>query len=159
MRRPWQRLQREKLAAAEKAKSAILPKLGDDTKYKEAVRKGDNFMALKRYADAKKAYEEALVQKGNDPYAKEKLMECEKLMQSDAAVVTDERQKQLLAKYPEGVTEETIPMDGVVIIRRVLVKEKKAYVYEKKIFNWGGIAFFRDGSPITEPLFEQETKK
>ena len=150
---------KEKAAAAEKAKSTILPKLGDDSKYKEAIRKGDNFMALKRYAEAKKAFEEALIQKGNDPYAKEKLMECEKLMQSDAAVVTDERQRQLLSKYPPGVTEEMIPMDGLVIVKRVLVKERVAYVYEKKIFNWGGIAFFRDGSPITESLFEQETKK
>ena len=80
-------------------------------------------------------------------------------MQSDAAVVTDERQRQLLSKYPPGVTEEMIPMDGLVIVKRVLVKERVAYVYEKKIFNWGGIAFFRDGSPITESLFEQETKK
>jgi hypothetical protein len=99
------------------------------------------------------------IKKGGDPYAKEKLLECEKILQSDANQVTDERQKQLLAKYPSGVTEEIIPMEGVVIIKRVLVKERVAYVYEKKVFNWGGLAFFRDGAPITETTFEQETKK
>jgi hypothetical protein len=155
--------EREKLTAdASKGKSdkSILPALGaDDSKYKEAIRKADNFFALKRYLDAKKYYEEALTLKGGDPYAKEKLMECEKLTNSDANQITDERQKKLLAKYPEGVTEETIPGDGVVIVKRVLVQNRVAFVYEKKIFNWGGIACFRDGIPITELVFDQETKK
>jgi hypothetical protein len=157
------RLAKEKLTAdASKGKNDknILPVLGaDDTKYKEAIRKGDNFLALKRYRDAKRCYEEALVQKSGDAYATEKLMEVEKLINSDANQITDERQKQLLAKYPEGVTEETIPGEGVVIIRRVLVRNRVAYVFEKKIFNWGGIACFRDGTAITELVFEQETKK
>ena len=52
-----------------------------------------------------------------------------------------------------------LPGDGVVIIKRVLVKGQVAYVYEKKIFNWGGIACFRDGNSITDIVFEQETKK
>ena len=87
------------------------------------------------------------------------MLECEKIISSDANQKTDERQKQLLAKYPPGVTEEIIPAEGVVIVKRVLVKDKVAYVYEKKVFNWGGSAFFRDGAVITEPIFEQETKK
>ncbi|MDI1353521.1 MAG: carboxypeptidase regulatory-like domain-containing protein [bacterium] len=138
---------------------SILPLLGEDPKYKEAIRKGDNYFALKRYMDAKRSYEEALTFKGGDAYAKERLLECEKMISSDANQITDERQKQLLAKYPEGVTEETISAEGVVIIKRVLVKNRTAWVYEKKVFNWGGTACFRDGSPITELVFEQETKK
>ena len=63
-----------------------------------------------------------------------------------------------MAKYPLGVTEETISGTGVVIIQRVVVKEAMAYVYQKKIFSWGGTTFLRDSSPITESIFEQETK-
>jgi hypothetical protein len=33
-----------------------------------------------------------------------------------------------------------------------------AWVYQKKIFSWGGVSFFRDSTPITELIFEQETK-
>jgi hypothetical protein len=100
-----------------------------------------------------------LMLKGGDTYAKAQLLECEKIINADASQRVNEKQKLLLAKYPQGVTEEMLPGDGVVIIKRVLVKEKVAYEYEKKIFNWGGIACFRDGSPITELTFEQETKK
>jgi hypothetical protein len=87
------------------------------------------------------------------------LLECEKILQSDASQSVDDRQKQLLAKYPPGVTEEMVPGDGVVVVKRIVVKNQTAYVYEKKIFNWGGIACFRDGNSITEIVFEQETKK
>jgi hypothetical protein len=38
------------------------------------------------------------------------------------------------------------------------VRDKDAWVYTKKVFNWGGSAFFRDETPITESTFEQETK-
>ena len=81
------------------------------------------------------------------------------MINADAGQKLDERQKQLLAKYPLGITEEIVPGDGVVVVKRVLVKDKVAYVYEKKIFNWGGIACFRDGNSITELVFETETKK
>jgi hypothetical protein len=47
---------------------------------------------------------------------------------------------------------------GVIIVQRVVAKETIVYIYQKKIFNWGGISFFRDGASITESTFEQETK-
>ncbi len=74
------------------------------------------------------------------------------------AADVDAKTKALLAKYPPGVTEETINGTGVVIIQRVVVKETAAYVYQKKIFSWGGISYFRDATPVTESTFEQETK-
>ena len=131
-----------------------------EDKYKEAKNKGDNFFNLKRYLDAKTAYEDALIAKGGDSYAKGRLAEIEKLLKSDlaAAKEVDAKQKELLAKYPPGVTEETIVATGVVIIQRVVVKDTTAYVYQKKIFSWGGISCFRDAKAITESTFEQETK-
>jgi hypothetical protein len=69
-----------------------------------------------------------------------------------------ERIKTLLGKYKPGVTEEIIEGKNVVVIQRVLVKNDMVWVYHKKIFNWG-VAFFRDGEPITESIFELETRK
>ena len=129
-------------------------------KYKEAILKADVLFNGKKYNDAKKAYEEALIAKAGDSYAKGKLAEIEKLLKSDTATAAevDAKQKELLAKYPLGVTEETIVGTGVVIIQRVVVKETAAYVYQKKIFSWGGISYFRDAKAITESTFELETK-
>jgi len=64
----------------------------------------------------------------------------------------------VLSRYQPGVTEEIIEGNGVYIIQRVLVKEEEVWIYQKKIFSWGGIACFRDDAAITEGIFEQETK-
>ncbi|MFN8229301.1 MAG: hypothetical protein U0V03_00090 [Bacteroidia bacterium] len=143
-------------------KGTILPTLGaisTDEKYKTAIKNADEQFKLKSYVNAKKYYEEALTHKGGDAYAKNKLIECEKFINSDQNQngVSD-RIAKLLAKYPQGITEETINGQGVVIIQRVVVKDQMAWVYQKKIFNWGGITFFRDETVITESTYELETQ-
>lgn len=65
----------------------------------------------------------------------------------------------LLAKYKPGITEEIIPGINVVVIQRVVVRDEMAWVYQKKLFSWGGVACFRDGAPISESAFDHETKK
>lgn len=70
----------------------------------------------------------------------------------------NERIIALVAKYKTGVTEEIIYGTNVTIIQRVLVRDQMAWVYHKKIFNWGGVACFRDGQAITESIFESETR-
>jgi hypothetical protein len=145
--------------AEEKAKKNTAPVAAKD-KYKEIISKADGQFKDKKYKDAKLSYEEALIEKANDSYAKSRLAEIEKLLKSDAATAgdVDARVKAIKAKYPLGVTEETINGTGVVIIQRVVVKETEAYIYQKKIFSWGGISYFRDATAITESTFEQETK-
>ncbi|MCC6182968.1 MAG: hypothetical protein IT237_14155 [Bacteroidia bacterium] len=147
-----------KADAENKAKSTPQPLVQD--KYKLAKDKGDKLLNEKKYKDAKTAFEEALVHKPGDSYVKNKLIEIEKLLKSDVATASnvDARQKELMAKYPLGVTEETLTGPGVVVLQRVVVTETNAYVYQKKMFSWGGTAFFRDSKPITELIFEQETK-
>jgi hypothetical protein len=122
------------------------------------VKKADGLFNAKKYKEAKRTYEEALTYKGGDPYAKGKLIECEKLINSDENQKTDERLKQLLAKYGPGVTEETITGPNVTIIQRIVIKEQMGWVYQKKVYNWGGVAYFKDNAPITESTFEQDTQ-
>jgi hypothetical protein len=145
-------------AAANKVKTTPPPLTVD--KYKEAKDKADALFNMKRYQEAKLPYEEALIAKAGDSYAKGKLAEIEKLLKSDAAVAVnvDAKKKALLDKYAPGITEETIIGTGVVILQRVVVKETDVYVYQKKMFSWGGISYFRDAKAITESTFEQETK-
>ena len=129
-------------------------------KYKEAITKADGLFKIKQYNEAKTQYENALIAKANDSYAKGKLIEIEKILNSDIAATesANARFLALKAKYKPGVTEETISATGVVIIKRVVVKETEAFEYEKKLFSWGGIRYLRDNVPITEAVFEQETK-
>ncbi len=145
--------------AKEKTKLSTLPALGLD-KYKEAIKRADELFKMKRFSEAKMNYEDALVAKASDSYAKGRLVEIEKLLKSDNATAESEnsRMKELLAKYPPGVHESTLNGTGVIIVQRVVAKETIVYIYQKKIFNWGGISFFRDGASITESTFEQETK-
>jgi hypothetical protein len=71
----------------------------------------------------------------------------------------DPRMAALLEKYGPGVTEEVFEGPGVTVIQRVLVRDEMVWIYQKKIFSWGGVACFRDRQPISELAFEQETKK
>jgi len=128
-------------------------------KFIDIIAKADKDFSLKRYIDAKNGYIEALLIKVDDSYSKGRVLECVKLLGSDGNQNIDERQKQLLAKYKPGVTEEIISLEGVVIVKRVLVKNKVAYVYEKKVFNWGGVSCFRDNESITLSAFDIDTKK
>jgi hypothetical protein len=129
-----------------------------DIQYKLAIENGDRQFGARHYGDAKIYYEEALTYKGEDTYAKEKLSECEKFINFDNGQIIDSRVKELLAKYKPGITKETINGSGVVILQQVVVKNNYAWVYQKKIFSWGGVSYFRDGLSITESTFELETK-
>ena len=155
------RLAKEKANAEAKAKAEAerQAKLGAN-KYKDEIKKGDEYFKNKKYLESKLAYENALIARAGDTYAKAKLIEIERIVKSDKATSEsgDAKMKELMAKYPPGVTETTISGTGVVIIQRIVVKDSSAYTYHKKIFNWGGIAFFRDGASITESIFELETK-
>ncbi len=73
--------------------------------------------------------------------------------------VKDIKTLELLSKYNAGVTEEIFQGKGVYVIQRVLVRDDMVWIYQKKIFNWGGVACFRDKLPITEGIFELETRK
>ena len=61
------------------AKYSIPQALGS-AKYTESIKRGNELFKMKRYAEAKPVYEEALKYKPNDPLATSKLAELEKLI-------------------------------------------------------------------------------
>jgi hypothetical protein len=142
----------------EKTETNILQDLVQE-KYRVAKDKADALFLAKKYQEARTAYEDALIVKAGDLYAKGRLADIEKILKSDYATAAniDVKQKLLRDKYSPGVTEETIVGKGVVILQRVVVKSDYAYVYQKKSFSWGGISYFRDSKAITESTFDQET--
>lgn len=71
--------------------------------------------------------------------------------------IIDKKINDLVAKYKQGVTEERQDGESIVIIKRIVVRDQEAWVYEKKIFNWGGVAYFRDKQRITASTFNVET--
>ena len=124
---------------------------GNDKKYKDALAKTSKLD--NDYVQAiKKTYEDALTYESDASYLKKKTNE------PATPVKNSEHVKAMLAKYPQGLTEEIINGNGVVIVKRILIKDGDAWVYQKKIFNWGGITCFRDDTTITESIFENETK-
>ena len=146
--------ERSKMDAAARAK--IEAEMA--AKYAAAIKKGDSNFGTKNYKDAKINYEEALTYKGGDIYAMGKLVEIDIFINAGSNENAAQRIKDLLAKYPKGVTEEIVNGNGCVIVQRVLVKGNMAWVYQKKIFNWGNTAYFRDATPIVESIYEAETK-
>lgn len=146
---PNEKYPKTQIVAINKAISREFP--GNDKKYKDALAKTSKLE--NEYVQAiKKTYEDALTYESDASYLKKKANEAA------APARNGEHIKAMLAKYPQGITEEIINGNGVVIIKRVLIKDGDAWVYQKKIFNWGGITCFRDDTTITESIFENETR-
>jgi hypothetical protein len=61
-------------------KSQSIPKiLGSKDNYREAVKNGDEYFVMKRWEEARKSYQEALLYKKEDPYATRKISEIDKI--------------------------------------------------------------------------------
>ncbi|MBP8033172.1 MAG: hypothetical protein KAZ71_01175 [Bacteroidia bacterium] len=71
--------------------------------------------------------------------------------------IIDKKITDLVTKYKQKVTEEKQEAESVVIIKRIVVRDQETWVYEKKTFSWGGVAYFRDKQRITASTFNLET--
>jgi hypothetical protein len=60
--------------------------------------------------------------------------------------------------YLEGITEETVNENNRTIYRTVVKKEGTTFNYQKIVYNWGGIFYFKNEVSMTQLLFEQELK-
>jgi len=67
-------------------------------------------------------------------------------------------------KYPEGVTEEIYTVNdenGLLtkyIVRRIVVINGTGYNYEKVQTRYGGVSYTKDGQPISEFQWTDETQ-
>ena len=168
-------------ALAEKERIASEKALAD--KYTTTITKADKSFELNDYVNAKLLYNQAILIKPAEKYPKEKIAKIDLLLSKktdtkpikneavqpvttapvSTAMTEQERKKQykneLVSKYAQGITEETIQETNYKIIKRIVVSGDEANVYIKKIWNWGGIFYFKDEIPISESSFENETKK
>ena len=60
--------------------------------------------------------------------------------------------------YREGLTEETVNETSRTIFRTVVKKDGTAYNYQKIVYSWGGIFYFKNELSMTEITFSQEIK-
>lgn len=154
--------QKDELARIEQAKQDELAKQAQMQKDREALEaatlakmQADAEAEAKRAAELDKALAEQTARL--NAFMKDKTVVADAT--GIKAKSKDARINALLSKYKQGVTEEIIQGKDVVIVQRVVVRDDMAWVYQKKIFSWGGVACFRDGVSISESAFEHETKK
>lgn len=95
-------------------------------------------------------------------------IEAKKQMLSQSNAHTDDKDKTPVktaavpkirdSDYHEGITEETVAENNRTIYRTVVKISGSAVNYQKIVYAWGGIFFFKNESNITQSLFEQELK-
>ncbi len=83
---------------------------------------------------------------------------------------SDDKEKTTLAKsttavpkirdsdYKEGVTEETVAETNRSIFRVVIKKDGATYNYQKIVYKWGGVFYFKNDNSITESTYVQDIK-
>jgi hypothetical protein len=66
-----------------------------------------------------------------------------------------------LAKiYPPGLTEETVNGKNFVLQRKVINENNIVTIYEKKVWDWGGVFYFKNTDiAITEAIYKLEIGK
>tara|TARA_B110000046_G_scaffold57595_2_gene64374 strand:- start:47223 stop:52124 length:4902 start_codon:yes stop_codon:yes gene_type:complete len=70
-----------------------------------------------------------------------------------------ERQDQSSANYPQGVTEKVLEnQNNSTTIRRIVVEGTQTDIYEKTLYKWGGIFYTKNGTNITEDIWDKESR-
>lgn len=156
--------------AEKKAIQLALQKNAD--KQKELEKTPEKKEDVAKLAEEKKALDEKLVKQSlmlklieeeekpifkTSHYKKEVELNIVAANNEVSEKLIDEKINNLVGKYKQGVTEEKEEGRGVIIIKRIVVREQEMWVYEKKIFDWGGVSYFRDKQRITASTFNQET--
>ena len=102
-------------------------------------------------------------EKENEEARQENIDYIEELKDIDVRNITPELENELGEKFPEGVTEETYTINdenGLLksyIVRRVVVQNGVGKVYEKVRTRYGSVSYTKNGQPITEYQWSDET--
>jgi hypothetical protein len=68
-------------------------------------------------------------------------------------------QERLASEYKDGITETTFKEGNKDIVQRIVVKDGLGNEYRMVKHPWGGVFYFKNGTSITERVWEEETKK
>lgn len=60
-------------------------------------------------------------------------------------------------QYPPGLTEEVEKYPNKVVVKRIIVADNAATVYERVDHNWGGTFYFKNNESITQRTWEMES--
>jgi hypothetical protein len=66
--------------------------------------------------------------------------------------------RDLLSKYPAGITCEVYKEPSRVVSRYIIIRENQANEIREVKYNWGGIDYTRNGKPITFLYFSNQIK-
>jgi hypothetical protein len=114
-----------------------------------------------------KALEEADQAIGNSATAEEaRIKKYEQLKQSieQMDLAAEEQRSAFLSElskiYPEGMTKEKVQGKNFELLRYVINSENIVTIYEKKMWDWGGVFYFKDADiAITEAIYKLEIGK
>lgn len=154
--------------------------------YNETVKRANDLFDKGQYDASKKEYEAALTLMPNESYPKQKIAkiaEITKLLSKESKPATQakddkpaatgkmiadlafknesEREiylRELLTKYPAGITVEVYKESNRVVTRYVIVREDAANEFREIKYNWGGVDYSRNGKPITYLYFSNQTR-
>lgn len=136
-----ERLKKEaELAAQQKAEEERLRKEKEES---------ERLLAEKRAAEMKEAEEKRLANLGDMESIKERLNQMDKK--------SDEFVMELAKVYPNGVTEEVEEYKNRTVYKRIVVNNNRGHLYEKVVYNYGGVFYFKDGDSVAQFVWDKET--
>jgi carboxypeptidase family protein len=146
-------------AAADLAEKDRLAKEAEikllNSKYDNAIIKGDSALKVKNFDLAKTSYAAAAAIKPKEA------LPATKIKEADVAMELEKRSQytnELAKKYPQGVTEEVVMEGNVKITKRIVVQGNKGTLYTKRETGFGAVYYFKDGVTITEAEYNKNTE-
>ena len=140
------------------------PKVKDPEKEalkNEVKRDGEGMIIFESEAEKKNPKEVKEEVKVKAPSAKEtETVKVEAPKQTEDAPKTEkEIQAELGAAYPDGITEKVFKEGNKEVTQRIVVKNKLGNEYRMVKHPWGGVFYFKNGTSVTQRVWDEETKK
>lgn len=162
--------------------NSLLSQQATNKKYTAAIKKADALFKTKKYTEAKASYLTASKLKTSVAYPKQQIAKIQKLLYNqnmnkpeetkpeekdklaDIAVMSKDSKKKYLSElsknYPDRKTVENSTDANKTKIIRIIMNEtgSAAHEYRKLVKTWGGVYYYKDGIPVSEIIFYNETK-
>jgi hypothetical protein len=151
--------------------------------YDQSISKGNGLFDKALYDAAKVEFQKALDLMPDEAYPKQKLLkiaEIKGILAKDAKTSKaaapietpkiqelkfkddserDKYLKELLNKYPTGMTVEVYKEPKRVVYRYIIIRENQANDYREVQHSWGGIDYIRNDKAVTQMYFKSQVKQ